>query len=465
MSFEGTAEWVAIAVTVVALIVLRADRPLVVAATTVRRFFVSLWVFARFAWASLRKRDARPVLLRHAFEELGPTYLKLAQLVASSSGLFPEEYCVEFSKTLDAVKPFGFADVQRILVEELGGPLERHFVSIDERPLASASIAQVHAARLVDGTDVVIKIQRPHIELRVVADMRILRIGAGLMTMIPRLELANPVAIVDDFARTLGEELDFRLEAGNMDEFNAIMRELGHGDVRAPRVHHALTTRRVITMERFHGVRVDDVAQVNARTTDSEGKLVHGLHAWFQCMILHGFFHGDVHAGNLMLLDDGSLGFLDFGIIGRFSDERRRQITDYIIAFAQGEFRTLAQTLLSMDAVAYGVDLELLAQDLKRAYAPMLKLSFGDIKYNEVLPDILRVSVKHHMRLPREFVLVTKQMLYFDRYAKLLAPRLNIFSDPRLVAAIGQDVVRARMAAEAAAEANSRNGRQGRVTA
>jgi predicted unusual protein kinase regulating ubiquinone biosynthesis (AarF/ABC1/UbiB family) len=199
-------------------------------------------------------------------------------------------------------------------------------------------------------------------------------------------------------------------------------------------------------MERFYGVRVDDVAAVRARAADTEGKLVHGLHAWFQCMIRYGFFHGDVHAGNLMLLDDASLGFLDFGIIGRFDARTRSQITDYIVAFAQGQYDELARVLQSMDAVAQGVDLDQLARDLKGAYAPMLKLSFADIQYGELLPNILRVSVKHHMRLPREFVLVTKQMLYFDRYAKLLAPRLNIFSDPRLVAAIGADVLFLRQA-------------------
>jgi predicted unusual protein kinase regulating ubiquinone biosynthesis (AarF/ABC1/UbiB family) len=436
----------------------RADRPLVIAAATVRRFVVTVLVFGRALTEGLRRRwrgerGIAPALVRGAFEDLGPTYLKLAQLVASSQGLFPEAYCREFGKTLDAVRPFAFAEVERILVDELG-PIERHFASVDPEPLASASIAQVHAATLGDGSEVVLKIQRPRIDRRIDADMRILRIGAGLLSMFPRVELANPVAIVDDFSRTLHEELDFQREAANMDEFNRIMRDLGHADVRAPRVDAARTTRRVITMERFHGVRVDDVAAVRARTADTEGRLVHGLHAWFQCMMLYGFFHGDVHAGNLMLLDapesrersgEPALGFLDFGIIGRFDSRTRRQITEYIVAFAQGAYRKLAEVLLSMDAVASGVDLDALARDLERAYAPMLKLSFGDIHYGEILPDILRVSVKHHMRLPREFVLVTKQMLYFDRYAKLLAPQLNIFADPRLGAAIAADVMRAQV--------------------
>jgi len=193
-------------------------------------------------------------------------------------------------------------------------------------------------------------------------------------------------------------------------------------------------------------VRVDDVEAIGKRDVDPEAKLVHGLRCWFQSLILYGFFHGDVHAGNLMLLDDGDLGFLDFGIIGRFSRETRSLITDYIIAFATGQYRDLARVMLRMDAIAHGVDLEQLARDLERAYTPMLKLSFGDIKYGDLLPEIMRVSVKHRVRLPREFVLVTKQMLYFDRYAKLLAPRLNIFSDPRLVSGITEDVMRARMA-------------------
>jgi predicted unusual protein kinase regulating ubiquinone biosynthesis (AarF/ABC1/UbiB family) len=449
MSVEATAWLLAILAGLIVLVILRGDRQLLLAWTTLQRLFVTARVFARYAWEGARRRSRGernhgPELVRRAFEDLGPTYLKLAQLVASSSGLFPEEYCKEFSKTLDRVKPFPFAEVERTLREDLKAPPDRLFRHLDPEPIASASIAQVHAATLPDGREVVLKVQRPHIERRVAADMRILRIGAGIMTVFPRVELANPVAIIDDFARTLSEELDFQLEARNMDEFNRIMRDLGHADVRAPVVDHTLTSRRVITMERFHGVRVDDVEKVRARATDTEGKLVHGLHAWFQCMILYGFFHGDVHAGNLMLLDDGSLGFLDFGIIGRFGPRTRRQITDYIVSFATGEYKKLAQTLLAMDAVAYGVDLDEMSHDLQRAYAPMLKLSFGDIKYGDILPEIMRVSVKHRMRLPREFVLVTKQMLYFDRYAKLLAPRLNIFSDPRLVAAIGQDVMRAR---------------------
>jgi predicted unusual protein kinase regulating ubiquinone biosynthesis (AarF/ABC1/UbiB family) len=440
----------ALLVALVAFAVMRGDRPLAIAFATVGRLFTTAWVFLRYAAIGVARklrgeRDLGPTLVRNAFEDLGPTYLKLGQLIASSHGLFPEAYCKEFQKTLDRVKPFAYADVERTLTVELRARPDKVFAKLDADPLASASIAQVHAARLPDGRDVVVKIQRPHIERRVAADVRILRLGAQLMSLVPTVELANPVGIIDDFARTIAEELDFTQEAANMDEFNRIMEELGHGDVRAPRIVHELTTRRVITMERFHGVRVDDVERVRARKDDTEGMLVYGLRCWFQSMILYGFFHGDVHAGNLMMLDDGALGFLDFGIIGRFDKRTRGQIAEYIVAFASGDYRSLGRVLMSMDAVSQGVDLEAMADDLRKAYAPILTTSFGDLNYGSVLPDILRASVKHRMRLPREFVLVTKQMLYFDRYAKLLAPKLNIFSDPRLVAALSEDVIRARM--------------------
>ena len=423
---------------VAAFAILRGDRAAAIGFATIGRLFTTGWVFTRYAALGVVRK------LRGE-RDLGPTYLKLGQIIASSHGLFPDAYCKEFQKTLDRVRPFAYADVERTLAVELRARPDKLFAKLDADPLASASIAQVHAARLFDGRDVVVKIQRPHIERRVSADMRIMRFIAQLISLFPTVELANPVGIIEDFDHTLREELDFTREAANMDEFNRIMEELGHGDVRAPRIIHELTTRRVITMERFFGVRVDDVEKVRARAEDTEAKLVYGLRCWFQSMILYGFFHGDVHAGNLMMLDDGALGFLDFGIIGRFDKKTRRQIAEYIVAFASGDFRALGRVMMNMGAMSQGIDLDAVAADLKRAYAPILTTSFGDLNYGSVLPDILRASVKHRMRLPREFVLVTKQMLYFDRYAKLLAPKLNIFSDPRLVAELSQDLMRARM--------------------
>jgi predicted unusual protein kinase regulating ubiquinone biosynthesis (AarF/ABC1/UbiB family) len=418
---------------------------------TARRVVVTAAVAVKTAFAMLVARlrgqkNASPAIVRRAFEDLGPTYIKLGQLVASSQGLFPERYSDEFRVCLDRVRPFAYEEVERTLREELGRDPAEVFASIDREPLASASIAQVHAAKLKDGADVVIKVQRPGIGDIIAADLRILRGLARVFEMLPSGELASPVDVVEDFEANLAEELDFENEASNMEEFNRIMVEHHQNEVAAPRVHRALTTRRVLVMERFYGHRVDDVERLRARNVDGEEKLLLGMRAWFQSMIHHGFFHGDVHAGNLMALDDGRIGFLDFGIVGRFPPERRRQVTDYLMALASGDFQKLADVMVAMGSAPGGVDRKALAADLTVAYEPLLASSLESVKYADMIPAIMRTSIKHRMRLPRDFVLVTKQMVYFDRYAKLLAPKLNIFRDSRVVTALAMDVMMSQLA-------------------
>ncbi|MCW5805049.1 MAG: AarF/ABC1/UbiB kinase family protein [Deltaproteobacteria bacterium] len=392
----------------------------------------------------------RPMLIRMWCEDMGPTFIKFGQIIASSAGMFPDPYVKEFQKVLDRVKPFAFADVQRTLEEELGTEKAAHLVDIQPKQLASASIAQVHLAKLRDGTEVVIKVQRPGIIPRCMADMKLMRFLARIVAKLKKdAELANPVGVVDDFTQTLTEELDFRKEAENLDRFNDIMRELGHKHIHAPIPHHEYTTRKVLVMTRFVGLRVDKFEEIRARGIDGETKLVDGLRAWFQCVVFYGFFHGDVHAGNLMLLDDETIGFLDFGIVGRFDDDDRYLVTDYMIAFASGNYKRLAEIIVEMAGAPDSLDMDGFVKDLADTYSPLLTLSFGEVNYADFLPGIQRTATRHRMRMPNEFILITKQLLYFDRYAKALAPKLNVFTDPRLVLGMMQDIQKARMQAEA----------------
>ncbi|WP_428263450.1 ABC1 kinase family protein [Haliangium sp.] len=420
--------------------------------------YAGIWLLdlcrIRRLWLRLRGRRPVPIdlplLLRRFCEDMGPTFIKFGQIVASSAGMFPDRYVQEFQKCLDRVRPFPFAQVKQILGEELGELGVRALSDIDPTPLASASIAQVHRARLHDGSDVVIKVQRPGIADQVEADMRILRAVAWLAArLVKDAELANPVGIVEDFAATLSEELDFRREATNLRHFNEIMADFGQAQVRAPTPNPVLTSAKVLVMERFSGTRVDCAEQIFARGVDAEAALVTGLRAWLQCVVLRGFFHGDVHAGNLMLLDDGDVGFLDFGIIGRFDRVQRRLVTDYMLAFSMGNYRKLAEVIVAMGGVPDGLDMEAFARDLGEVFAPIRGAAFGDVNYAELLPGIQRVSTRHRMRLPREFVLILKQFLYFDRYAKLLAPHLNVFTDPRLILGLQGDIQKARAESEA----------------
>jgi aarF domain-containing kinase len=408
-----------------------------------------LW-FAITGKSKKYQRLTRPVLLRMMCEDLGPTFIKFGQIIASSSGMFPDAYVKEFQKVLDRVRPFAFEDVKRTLDEELGAEKAAHLIEIEPKQLASASIAQVHTAKLRDGTPIVIKVQRPGIIARCMADMRIMRRVAQLVARFKKdADLANPVGVVDDFTKTLTEELDFRREAANLDKFNEIMRELGHKHIRAPVPHHEYTTRKVLVMERFSGLRVDRFEQIKAAGIDGESKLVDGLRAWFQCVVFYGFFHGDVHAGNLMLLDDDTIGFLDFGIVGRFDDKERYLVTDYMIAFASGNYKRLAEIIIEMAGQPDSLDMETFVKDLGDTYRPLLTLSFGEVNYADFLPGIQRTATRHRMRMPNEFILITKQLLYFDRYAKALAPKLNVFTDPRLVLGMMSDIQKARMQHEA----------------
>jgi predicted unusual protein kinase regulating ubiquinone biosynthesis (AarF/ABC1/UbiB family) len=413
-------------------------------------------IWLRRLWFKITGRRyvklTRPIMLRLFAEDMGPTFIKFGQIVASSSGMFPDRYVKEFQKCLDRVRPFPFEQVEQIIREELGDEKSKELVEIDGKPLASASIAQVHTAELADGTKVVVKVQRPGIQQRIAADMRIMRTMAVIVTKLTRdAELANPVGVIEDFAETLTEELDFRLEAKNLDRFNEIMGELGHKEIRAPVPHWNYTTGRVLVMERFFGNRVDEVEAIHERGVDAEEALVRGLRAWFQCVVFYGFFHGDVHAGNLMLLDNDDLGFLDFGIVGRFDDEQRRLVTDYIIAFSTGDYRKLGEVIAEMGGVPDGLDMDAFVADLEKTYKPLLSKSFAEINYADLLPEVQRVATRHRMIMPKEFVLITKQMLYFDRYAKLLAPNLNIFSDPRLIMSMMADIQKARAQQESGA--------------
>ena len=394
---------------------------------------------ARGAWRS-RRRDRGTVAaqeLRAAFEELGPTYVKLAQLVASSPGLFPDVLATEFRACLDEVPPVAGDQVRFVIETELGAPIEDLFATFDARPLASASIAQVHAATLADGSEVVVKVQRPGLAPRLRADLAVLRQLARLVDRVSRTgRMANPVAVVEDFAATLAAELDFVTEGQSMERFAAGLTRFGdNANVRIPAVHWPLTTPRVLTMERIHGYKIDDLTRLGATGWDLAGALKAGVRAWMEAALVHGFFHGDVHAGNLMVDTDGRVVFLDFGICGELDDATRRVISEGLPALlVDRDFRRVANAIYDLGAILSPADLEQSSRDIAELVTPILERPLSEISYGEVLVDIVKVGTRYDVRLPRELVLVAKQLLYFERYAKLIAPDWTILDDPDLIA-------------------------------
>jgi aarF domain-containing kinase len=385
-----------------------------------------------------------PRILRRAFETLGPTFIKLGQVIASSPGLFPKRYSDEFSRCLDRVKPFPVPDLKATLERELGKPVGTLFASFDDQILGSASIAQVHGAMLPDGRDVVVKVQRPGIRNKVDADIWWMRRGAAVAEFLFKgARLSNVRGVIDDFDRTIHEEIDFRKEGSNLAEFNRLMQRYAITDVFAPTPIDGMVTERALVMTRFHGLKADNREGIIAAGIDPEVYLRKGLRAWLMTVALDGFFHGDAHAGNLMMLPNGALdasgkpvhavGLLDFGIIGRFSTEQRHQVLRYVLAFTAQDYQALAQVMTEIGAVDPKIDRTQLVPDLEKTYSPLIEKSLADIKYEEVLPEISALAYRYGIRLPSEFLLILKQLLFFDRYAKLMAPTLNVFSDFGLV--------------------------------
>ncbi len=372
--------------------------------------------------------------VRLAFEDLGPAYIKFGQMIASSPTAFSKATTDEFARCLDNVRPIPLARVRRILADELGERAKTAFQAIDDAPLASASIAQVHAGRLSDGTQVVVKVQRPGIRGRIEQDLALMGLVARIGMFFSKvLRRANLRGIVDDFRRTIREELDFEREAGNIESFNALLACEGLEErARAPRVHRELTTPRVLTMERFHGVRIDDKAGVDARVSDVVEMLRSTSEVFWSCVFLGGFFHGDIHAGNIMVLDDGRLGYLDFGIFGRFSDTHRAALASWIAAMVSGDGEQMARAIQEMGAVGAGVDWNAYVKDVTEVFLPLRALTVDKPEMIEAfIPKVMAMAAAHDLHLPSAFVLILKQLTYFGRYVMLHAPHYNENLDPK----------------------------------
>lgn len=410
------------------------------------------WYALRGLVGSLTSTMTGPTALRLAFERLGPIYIKLGQLIASGEALFPEAYSEEFRRLLDRVPAFSRDDVERTVQADLGHPIAALFSRFEDTPIAAASIAQVHAAALPDGRAVVVKVQRPGLAQLAAADLRILRGFAWLVMRVSAIARGSNVgAFVDDFEANLREELDFRHEAAAMREFNEVMGVFGNDRTRAPEVHGALSSARVLTMERFEGWRIDDVPGVRASGYDAVETLLHGIRSWFQTLILRGFFHGDVHAGNFMLLRDGRVGFLDFGIVGRFGEDHQRGVIEYVLGFQQRDFGRVADAMVQMKTSPDGrpIDRDKLVRDLEEAFAPFMPPLEGDSGstpragsggLSDFVPGLIRTGQMHGLRLPRELVLVTKQLVYLDRYSRAYGgEQMNVLTDTRLTNTIVQD--------------------------
>jgi len=367
-----------------------------------------------------------PERLRLMFEELGPTFIKLGQVLACRPDLLPLEYARELSKLTDAVAPFPFAEAKATIEKDLGAPLGSLFQSFDPAPMAAASIAQVHRAVLHDGREVMVKVQRPHIEETIARDISILRGIAHLIDAhVHELKPYNVPGIVDEFSSTINKELDFFIEASNAAQ---LRNNFMHSEILIiPEVHAGLSSKRVLVLEKIEGVRIDDYAGIARMGLDRRDIALKGAGAFFKMVFQDGLFHADPHPGNIFVLADGRLGLVDFGITGRVTEENMEHFASVLVALAGHDYDALSRQYVNLGFVSEeSVDLDKFQRDLREDLAELLEPYYGmtsrQIDFGAYVDRVTRILNRHKLKIPQNLYLMDKALLTLEGLLKQLDP-------------------------------------------
>ncbi|MGH9078440.1 MAG: ABC1 kinase family protein, partial [Acidimicrobiales bacterium] len=373
--------------------------------------------------------------LRRSFERLGPTYIKLGQILSSGEGLFPAELVAEFRFLRDRVPPEPFEAIRAVVEADLGQPLERVFATFDRQPLAAASIAQVHPATLPTGEAVVVKVQRPAVEDLVRRDLAAMSwIAPALIGRIPVAALANPPALVELFAETVVEELDFRLEADSMLDVARVLADTGQRSVVVPRPHPELVTRRVLVMERLDGFGWDDVAGMRRAGIDTSAVVRALMIAFMEGATLYGVFHGDLHGGNLFVQSDGKVALVDYGITGRLDEGRRLAFLRLLMGGSMNDPRLQLVALRDLGALPADTDIDAVVKDFGLDKPPVDPATMAPDELLRQVRELTRQLLAYGARFPKVLMLFVKNLLFLDGALATLAPDVDLFAEVTAVA-------------------------------
>jgi ubiquinone biosynthesis protein len=391
---------------------------------------VGLWALRERRAGGATSRAGISRRLRIAAEKLGPTYIKLGQIISSGEGIFPAELVGEFKLCRDRVPAEPFRVVREVVEADLGRPLDEVFRWVDRTPLAAASIAQVHAATLRTGEAVVVKVQRPTVARLVRDDLRVMAwLAPKLVGRIPIAALANPPALVELFAETITEELDFRLEAENMLDVAKAFADLGQRNYVIPRPHPELVTRRVLVMERLDGFRFDDVVGMRDAGVDTEAVVRTGMIGSIEGALIHGIFHGDLHGGNLFVRPDGRTALLDFGITGRLNETKRLAMLRLMMGGSANDIPAQLAALRDLGALPADADLEEVSRELRLEGPFVDPLSLSGEQLVGELQQVVKALLGFGARMPKELMLFVKNMVFLDNAIATLAPDLDMIDE------------------------------------
>ena len=363
--------------------------------------------------------------LAMAFEELGPTWVKLGQLLASREDVLPRHVVLEMRRLQDRAKPFPLETLERILAEDFEGKHKESFLEIEPIPLGAASIGQVHRARLKDGRNVVIKVQRPEIEAVIKTDLSILKsIASFLEGVIPEVRLLRPTVLVDELSRSLQAELDYFREAGNTERMRSLFE--GHPRVCVPAIIREHCTRRVLCMEAISGQKLTGldvevgVASELVRT---------GVQAFLDMTFKFGMFHADLHPGNFMLMENGRLAILDFGLTARLTREMRNTLSFMFLALVREDFESFARLFMELTEARPDTDAHGIEHDVRDAVDAAFNLPMRELQIGKLFMQVARIAASGNAPVTRELVLFFRALVALETFGKALDPSFEVLKE------------------------------------
>ncbi|MFD1335867.1 ABC1 kinase family protein [Oceanobacillus iheyensis] len=363
--------------------------------------------------------------IRLFLEELGPTFIKLGQIASTRQDLIPKDIIEELEKLQDQVAPFSFSDVKEIIDKELQEPIDVVFESFDEDPIAAASIGQVHYGVLRTGQEVAVKIQRPNLEEKVHTDLEILMNIAKLAES--RLDWAKKYqlcAIIKEFSNSLTAELDYTLEGRNAHRIAQQFKK--HDDVVVPNVYWDLTTEKVLTMEYIKGIKLDENTKLVREGYNPKLIAEKLIQKQFQQILIDGFFHADPHPGNVMVLPNHKILFMDFGMVGRLTATMKDHLSSLIVAIMRQNTKSIIKAIYRMGIVSEGVDADYMYADIDDLRDKYYDIPFSQVSIGEAINDLFRVATTHGIRIPTDLSLVGKSLLTLEGTVERLDPDISI---------------------------------------
>lgn len=374
-----------------------------------------------FGYPRQPQRYTAPDHIRMALECLGPTFVKLGQILSSRGDVLPDTYQLALSKLHDQARPEPPGTVEGVIESELGRPLRDVFAWFDPEALAAASIGEAHAARLADGTAVVVKVRRPAAVAQVEVDLALLEAIARAATRRMAVARRHDVAgLVAELARTLRAELDYEVEAANATRFATNL--AADATVHIPLVHADASTERIITLERITGIKVSDLAALDAAGIDRQALAQHIVDVVLTMVFEHGFFHADLHPGNLFVEPDGRLALVDFGMVGAVDPPTQSRLVRVFIATAAGDAPRLTAELLGLGIHTAPIDRDRLTRDLAGLLSDVTNVPLGDVRLGPLLQSELAIIRRHHLRLPPDLAQLVKVAAMTEGLATQLDP-------------------------------------------